>query len=187
MVNFTNEESQLLIGKEEEGRITTYNLQKGYGFARTSSGKEIFISSYQVGRNEEKKLCMGTRIVFKYGMFNNKICATDVRIVELFPSGKMLEFETSIGSFKIGVEEILKLGISNLIKNKNFLLDIVKKENIPENFEELGYSEKDFKCLFIETKKGDVYRFFDLNSKLQGNGCVNVSKIYTEIYKKFFT
>lgn len=187
MVNFTNEEFLSLKGKRDEARIMTYNLKKGYGFARTASGREIFISSYQViNRKEERKLVFGAKIAFTYGIYAERLCATEVEVLEKFPSEMHVKIETATKSFEFNVETILKLGVSQLLQNKKYLAELETDENLPSNYLENGYSEKDFKCLFIETKDGKIYRFFDFDSKLNGCGQIDVSKTYTEIYKNFF-
>ena len=188
MVNFTESEIKALEGQAAEARIMTYNMKKGYGFARTAEGREIFISSYQVlNRKEEKKLFLGTKIAFKYGVYQGRLCATEVQVLEKFPSGTSIVIETAENFWNFEIDTILKVGKSQLFQNKKFLDEVLKEENVPENYLEEGYSEEDFSCLFVETKDGIVYRFFDTDSKLKGNGHLNVSETYTSIYKQFFT
>lgn len=188
MVNFTNDEILALQGKEAVARIMTYNLKKGYGFARTEDGREIFISSYQVlNRKEEKKLFFGTKISFKYGLYKDKLCATEVQVVERFPSGNELNIVAVEDSWAFDIESILKVGKSQLLKNPSFLEEVLAEEGIPADYEAEGYDERDFLCLFVETKSGEVYRFFDMPSKLFGHGHLKVAEVYTDIYKEFFT
>ena len=184
---FTQEEIDEYQGKEMEARIVTYSLKRGYGFARTTLGKDIFVSSYQVkGRTEEALLFLGTKIKFKFGTFNDKICATDIEILEEFPSGNTVNITTDEKTFEFPITDILKIGISNLLKKEDSLLEIKKKEYIPNDYLSEGYTINDYHVLFVEKKNGEVYRFFNIGSKLKGCGQVDTLKTYSEICDKFY-
>lgn len=176
-----------LIGKEVEARIISYSYKKGYGFARAIDGTDIFVSSYHVGGSKaEKALFFGSKISLKYGLFKDRICATEIKLLEQYPYSDILKIETTDGEMiAFPVEKILKIGVSELSKNVEFLQKAMKEENIPENYYELGYTDRDFKVLFIELKDGITYRFFEKGSKILGSGQLNVVKTYSDIYDKF--
>lgn len=187
MVKFTDLEIQSLVGRTEEARVLTYRKKKGYGFAKTQSGKDIFISSYQVvEKPEESKLLFGAKIKFKYGLFNEKLCATEVQVIDEFPSGDELVIKTEDKVFKFAIRDIAKVGFSVLTKNENFMKEVLEIENVPSDYIHMGYTENDFRMLFVELKDEKVYRFFEKESKLSGCGKLDVKKAYSEIYEKFF-
>lgn len=176
-----------ITAKEVEARIISYSYKQGYGFARTIDGTDVFISSYHVGgAKAEKALFFGSKISFKYGLFNERICATEVKLLEQYPSGDILEIKTDDErSIEFPIEKILKVGVSELSKNPKFLKKLLEEENIAENYYEVGYTDKDFKVLFVELKNGVTYRFFEKGSKIKGNGQLNVVRTYSNIYDKF--
>lgn len=176
------------IGVESEAKIIFYSYKKGYGFARTVDGTDIFVSSYHVGNSKvEKSLFLGSKISFKYGLFNDKVCATEIKLLEQYPAGEILKIKTDDGRVvEFLIENILKLGISELSKNIQFLKKALDDEGIPENYDNLGYTDKDFRVLFVELKDGSIYRFFENGSKIVGAGQLNVVKTYSDIYDKLF-
>ena len=59
--------SKSQIGKTMVGRILSFERLRGYGFIRTSTGEDIFLSSYDVPNCVWRRICVGDYVEFVVG------------------------------------------------------------------------------------------------------------------------
>lgn len=77
-------------GKLSYGRVVTYNKAKGFGFIRTEDGPDLFVSSHQISRRDEKHMTVGALISYIVTEYNGRYVASHVTILEEFPCGKTI-------------------------------------------------------------------------------------------------
>ena len=72
------------------GRVRQYANKDGYGFIHTEDKKDIFVSSYVLGKKEDK-FRVGALVSFIPVMYEGKVVADEIKILEVFPSGDVLQ------------------------------------------------------------------------------------------------
>lgn len=139
------------------GRIRTYFKDRGYGFVRGADNKQILVSSYEIPRKEEKKICLGSLIAYDEGEHNGKPVATNVALLERYKNG-IQTIEMPNGK-QIPLSAIYNYGTSCLYSQ-----DVEKYQREID----AGLSINDLNYLFIYTPKKE-YHFFNPNSPYNTN------------------
>ena len=155
--------SKSQIGDTMTGRMLSFERVRGYGFIRTSTNQDIFLSSYGVPRNIWKKISVGDYLEFVVGINekNDKVVATNVTIIKkmprlfsiLLPSGEELE-----------VRHIYQFGRGSLIKDGY-------KSLYPD------YPYETFDYVFIKTSER-TYVFNQHGSPVVIDGETDVDEFY---------
>lgn len=77
------------VGEAMVGRVLSFDSIAGYGFIRTSTGEDIFLSSYEISKSGWRNLCIGDYVEFKVGLHNggriNSVVAKDVKVTKKMP------------------------------------------------------------------------------------------------------
>ena len=72
------------------GRVVTYNKAKGFGFIRTEDGPDLFVSSHQLSRQNEKHMTVGALVSYIVDEYKDRYVASRVTILEEFPCGNTI-------------------------------------------------------------------------------------------------
>lgn len=164
-----------LLGKRLVGRVVMYSNQNGFGYIRTEKDGDIFLSSYALGKQEDR-VRVGSKIEFTVSKSGNRLTASDVILVEQYkdkvdkitlPNGKSLLIKHIVSFGKDnGIHELNSKGIT--------------KEQLIEH----GYSKKDFNYIFIQTKH-DNFRFFENGAPVVCDGQTDLQEFYTYLLERF--
>lgn len=76
--------------KVSYGRIVTYNKARGFGFIRTEDGPDLFVSSHQISRRDEKHMTVGALVSYIVDEYKGRYVASHVTILVEFPCGKTI-------------------------------------------------------------------------------------------------
>ena len=79
--SFDEKDFEKYSGQTMYGRIKEYSHSRGYGFIFTEEGKDIFVSSYELGKLEDK-ISVGTTVKFTPKQWKERYVASDITIVE---------------------------------------------------------------------------------------------------------
>lgn len=113
----TEQEARKYFGKRLTGNVYGYNKMTGKGIIRTRQGKDVFLNSrylYEI----EKKIIIGCAVSFQTIIYNHIVCATDIVVLEPYPSGIRT---LSILNFRIPLRSIYKFGFSEDRENFVYL------------------------------------------------------------------
>lgn len=83
--------SKSQLGNVLVGRVFSFDRVRGYGFIRTSDGKDIILSSYRLSKQKWNDLCVGDYVRFTVGMYKDQVVAIDVSITKKMPRGMSIE------------------------------------------------------------------------------------------------
>lgn len=158
------------------GRVRQYANRDGYGFIHTENKKDIFVSSYTLGK-KEKHFRVGALVKFIPIIREGKIIADEIIILEKFPSGEVLQLPNGK---TISVGRICKFGY---VGWKQVLANINQTE---EQMIEAGYTYKDLEYIFIRTFSGEL-RFYNTGAKQKGYGQTDLSKFEKELNTFFLS
>lgn len=159
------------------GRVRQYKHNDGYGFIHTESGKDIFVSSYNLGKKKEKRFFFGALVSFIPVIHDGKVIASEVNILNSFPSGST--FCMPNGESML-VKRICKYGY---VSGKQVLEKINQTE---EEMTEAGYSLKDLEYVFISTTIGE-YKFYNVDAKQKGDGQTDLDALMDKLNKTFLS
>lgn len=164
-----------LLGKRLVGRVVMYSNKNGFGYIRTEKDGDIFLSSYALGKIEDR-VRVGSKLEFTVDKPKNKLSATNVVLIEQYkdnidkivlPDGRNILIKHIISFGKDnGVSELSSRGIT--------------KEQIKEH----GYSKKDFNYVFIQTKN-DNFRFFETGAPVVCDGQTDLKEFYAYLIERF--
>lgn len=70
------------------GRVISYNYKRGYGFVRAENGADLLLSTYNLSKNDSRKIVVGALVSFIPELYNDGYTATEVMILDLYPCGK---------------------------------------------------------------------------------------------------
>ena len=156
------------VGRVVKGRVCAYSNRKGYGFIYTEDGKDLFLSSYALGKSE-KKVVVGTIIECTVAQYNNKIIAKDVRILEKYKDD--IQYIDMPNGDKLSIKKIHKFGKSNAFER------VLETGVTRELLEEYGYITTDLDYIFIDTAN-KIYTFFGKESPIKADGNMNLEEYY---------
>jgi cold shock CspA family protein len=156
--------SKLQIGKTMTGRIMTFDRMKGYGFIRTPTSEDIFLSSYDVSRNVWKKISVGDYVEFVVGEnvdASKPVVAKNTTIIKKMP--RCL-------SIKMPNNEELEV---------RYINQFGKKTLIEDGYRELypDYPNKSFRYLYIKIP-GKSFVFNQYGSPVIIDGETDVDEFY---------
>ncbi len=161
------------------GRIKEYNSFNGYGFICTNiEKKEIFFSSYNVVGNKTNQSQLPVGAIVRFFMNSNEkgLYAEEICVIEKYPVGTYLLLPNHE---LLKIKRLYKIGIASGKR-------ILNEKQITEVELALhGYSRKDFDYLFFSTAQGE-YRFFNIGSKINGDGRCDIYKVYADYKKDLF-
>lgn len=164
-------------GKEIFGRIKEYSRKKGYGYIFTEDGKDIFLSSYDLG-DLEYKVAFGTTLKFIPELWNDKYKATKITVVSNESFNEVIECPNDICFKPKNLEKFDYISGRRLLKEK-----VILENKLIEH----GYYAKDLDCVFFRTNKGDEYRFFQQGAPIQGDGQLpDLKKFYKNLVDRFY-
>ena len=147
------------------GRVRQYANKDGYGFIHTEDKKDIFVSSYVLGKKEDK-FRVGALVSFIPVMYEGKVVADEIKILEVFPSGDVLQLPN--GKY-LPVKRVTKYGY---VGGKQVLEKIKQPES---QMLEAGYTYDDLAYIFIRTSRGE-FRFYNDGAKQRGDGQTDLKK-----------
>ena len=160
------------IGQIMCGRLLSYDCKKGYGFIRTSTNEDIFLSSHSLKerslkRIHERKLCVGDYLQFTVGTYDGvRTIAEKVEFIEQMP----WDFTVSLPNYPhFRVRSIAKFG-----------RDSLASKDMLEAYPDL--TPKDFDYVFVRTKSSKEFIFNNLNSPIIINGACDTTTLYDYLY-----
>lgn len=170
---FDSDDYEKFKGQYLYGRIKEYIHNRGYGYVYTDMGKEVFLSSYDLGKKIESDICVGTTIKFNVEPYENKYVARNIEIVDnslakesiILPNGERLP-----------IRRIAKFGYvsgKTNLENTN-----ISEEDLISH----GYTVDMLESLFVLTSYGEEFNFFSEESPIKGDGQVKNIK---ELYRSF--
>lgn len=159
------------------GRVRQYSHKEGFGFIYTESGKDVFVSSYAIGKKNEKRFFVGTLVSFIPIMHENKVVASEITILKSFPRGE--QYCMPNGEY-IPVKRICKYG---LVAGKQVLSLMNSSE---KEMCEAGYTYFDLEYVYIRTTTGE-YKFHNIGTKRKGDGQTDLVKFINELDDYFIS
>ena len=180
-MRFTEVDYNQFKGQRIRGRVAEYNKKSGYGHVYAENRKDVFLSSYALN-DLEKVIAIGTIISFIPEKFEDKICATDVQIESVFPSGRTVRLPNDENIF---IKYIQKFGI---VSGDNAVKELGDKIVLDENHKVEDYS---YLYFLVKQKTEDggfkikEYRFYNKNVDIEGDGKVDVEKTFSYLCKRF--
>ena len=157
--------SKYEIGETLVGRVLFFDRMKGYGFIRTSTGEDIFLSSYYVSKSFWKRISVGDYVQFVVGKNehnpNNPVLATEVTITRKMPRRLCI---TMPNHERLEVKCIYQFG-------KKSLIDDGYKEPYPD------YPDESFDYVFIKTPER-TFVFNQYGSPVIIDGEADVDEFY---------
>lgn len=169
---YSVEEYERLKGKTIYGKVSNYTNQKGYGYIRTEDNKEIFFNSFEfLKRKEQKNLYFGSTVRFKLGFFNNRVCATEIELIQSSMNDIILFSE----DISIRAKHIIKFGLGNFY---NSLTQEFEEDDIRKH----GYNLNDFDYIYFRTHR-DERRFYQIGSPIQGDGQLDITSTLFKLDK----
>lgn len=175
--SFDEKDFEKYTGQTMYGRIKEYSHSRGYGFIFTEEGKDLFVSSYELGKLEDK-ISVGTTVRFTPKQWKERYVASDITIVE-----------------NVGYNEVIKCPNGIKIKPRNLEkigyipggFSIKKMDITAEELLQHGYSLKDLDYVFFRTQKGLEYRFFREGSPVKGDGSIpDLKAFYRELEERYY-
>ncbi len=171
---FRVKDVEINAGRLMYGRVMQYSPIDGFGFVYSENGRDIFFSSYNVmSKAVEKNICVGATVRYLPIVSGDKAVATQLEIIDKFPSGERLLLPNGK---VIPIRLVRKFGIIGgnvAIKTAGITRHEIKDHN---------YNVSDCKYLYFSTAHGE-YRFFNEGSFIRGDGQCNVDVVFDE-YKK---
>lgn len=155
-------------GKPIEGVVKEYSPIMGYGFILCLDGKDIFLSSYDIGRYRETKIGIGTIIRFVPVLRNDKYVASEIEIVDNSMQDDYIQVSDD---FSILIRRIAKI----MYKNGE---QVIKENGLRiEDLQDNGISVDELAHISISVKKRNCpdYKIFDKSSRFKG--CAQVSNL----------
>ena len=180
-MRFTEEDYEQFKGQRIRGRIAEYNKRNGYGHIYAENRKDVFLSSYALN-DLEKVIAIGSIISFIPEKFEDKICATDVQIESVFPSGRTLRLPNNENIF---IKYIQKFGI---VSGESAVKELGSRAVIDETHKIEDYS---YLYFLVKKKIGEnnfeikEYRFYNKNVDLEGDGKTDVERTFSYLCKRF--
>ena len=167
-MRYTEEDLKENGGKVVFGRVAEYSAKKGFGHIYAENRKDVFLSSYALGKLE-KRIAIGSTVKFVPELIEGKVCATQIEVVDLFPEGRTfpLPFRKTVY-----IRDVQKFG---LVSGESVLKEIGMSK---EEFLESGGNVEDLKYVYIIVKNVEQ-KFFDKKVP------TNKTKIDVEKYFKF--
>lgn len=162
------------------GRILSYRPANGYGYIRAENGKDIFLSSYVLGRKKmEKWLRTGAVVTFCPEITERGIQAKNITIIDPHPvASLMLPNGLTVDPWHI--DKIINVsGISAV----NYQLR--RGASYREIYGTIR-EDNDLAHIFVEMRRGKEYRFYGLESCIVGDGQTDLKKYYDYINRELF-
>lgn len=175
MTRFSLKDYEVNKGQRLYGRISAYDRMKGYGYIFAENGKEIFVSSYAFPGKTEDKIMVGTLLRFTPELYQEKICARDIEILDQHPHG--MNFRLPNGR-EIQSKRIQKFGLVTaqwLIENEPLAAEAYRN----------GVDISKYEHVYIKTSDG-LYRVFGTDSQVDADGTVEDLRQYMEYLRKTF-
>lgn len=114
-MRFTDNEYEKYNGTRMFGKIRTYFYDKGYGYIRTETGSDIFVSSWNFEGKSEKKLYLFSTVRFTPARKKDgRYYAANVELLERYPEGRLL---TLPGGKEVPVKWLLDINYREGDKN----------------------------------------------------------------------
>ena len=157
------------------GRVRAYSTKEGYGFIRGDDSKDIFLSSYELGKLE-KKVFLGSILKYKKTLYNGeRVVATDIELIEPLPEGDI--FLLPDGT-ELDLRTIIKYGrVSGRVLAEK--LDISEEE-----LEAHGYVMKDLAYVFVQTNLKE-WCFFNNNAPIVADGQCDIVEYLRTLDSKY--
>lgn len=155
------------------GRIIFYSPKLGYGFIYTEDNKEVFLSSIEV-HSSKRETCLRTGgiVTFVPAFYKDRVCATNVRIVDAHPVDSL----TLPNGLIIDPWDIEKLG-----KFREDRDEIAETDGISAN------KDNDTPHgVYINLRKKQRYEFHDHSSTKEGDGKIDTKEFYDYIRRTLF-
>ncbi len=164
-------------GRTMYGRIRDYSYAKGYGFIYTETGKDLFVSSYDLEKIE-KKLVVGTTLKFIPAFRKDRYIAADITIVA---NDTIKEIIYLPNDNILPIKDLQKF---DYLSGKSFLRTV----NISEQeLEHHGYDIKSLDYIYFRTKYDSEYHILQEGSPIKGDGHVpNLRAFYNELCDRFY-
>ena len=157
--------SKSKVGETMVGRVLSFDTVKGYGFIRTSTGEDIFLSSYEISKREWKNLCVGDYVEFTVGLHErgriNSVAAKSVTITKKMPKKLAISLPNQ--------EELMIRHIRQFAKGS--LIEDGYAEIYPD------YPTRGFDYAFIKTPKR-TFTFNHSESPVIVDGVTDVDEFY---------
>ncbi len=141
------------------GRVSEYSRARGYGYIYTESGKQIFLSSYNINTRLEKKLRLGTTVKLIPEEREGRFVATQISIIDQMPEG----FIKLTDQVSIPYKDIKRF---YMVKGTTCLKELGCSE---QELIEHGYTLDDIAYLGVKTTDGE-YKFTRTGSRIKANG-----------------
>lgn len=148
------------LGKEMQGRVKSYNKNKGYGYIFTENGYDLFLSFHDI-KEGDSNIFVGTVVKFTVGKYNGRLVAQDVSIIESYKDG--VETILLPNGKELKIKKIIRFGCANAYET------IQKKGITREMLKEHGYSLESLNYVYIDTEDLS-YMFFSDNSPITSSG-----------------
>ena len=164
---FTNENYIETKHKHLFGRIVYYDRKKNFGYIHTKYGTNIHFRKINVVDEFNKtQLIIGAAVRFKVGIYDGIYTAYQVSITSKFPCGRILNLPNNKW---INFQNIKNFGIC---PGRYIINDLNLQDKMPQDYD---ISKLDH--IYISTWKNDVYRFFNTDSPVEGDGKCNTEEL----------
>ena len=155
------------VGNTLVGRILSFERVRGYGFIRTQSGEDIFLSSYDVPNCVWKRISVGDYVEFTVGKnekLGSPIIATSTTIIKKMPRDLAIKLPNG---------EELKI---------RYICQYGKKSLIKDGFKDLypDYADDSFDYVCIKTSR-ESFMFNRYGSPIVVDGETDVDEFYRSL------
>ncbi len=174
-MRFTDEDLANNNGQYVYGRIVEYSQKKGYGHIYAENRKDVFLSSYALNKLE-KKIAIGTTVKFIPQKIENKVCATEIEIVDLYPSGRIFPLP---GGQNVFIKKIQKFGIvsgERAVKDLEISEEALKKAEL--NVDDVQY-------VYVIVGQNE-HRYVDKKVPVENYRKVDAEKYFRKLCNMYF-
>ena len=163
-------------GEPMYGRVKEYSHLNGYGYIHTGIGKEIFVRSYDLGK-EESNICIGAKVRFVPGVYEDKYVAKNIEILDRSIANDYVYLP---GDNKIQIEKITRYGY---VSGERTIRTVgISEEELVSH----GYTLDMIEYVFVRKTNGDEIKIFKFDGPIKGDGQTDdVKALYRKLDEQF--
>lgn len=176
--NFGNRDYTANAGRYMYGRVKEYSHHKGYGWILTENRKELFVSSYDLGKKLENKIGIGVLLKFVPEKVDNKYKASNIEIIDNSFANDRIKLPNGVNLKVKGITQFAYVSGNSTIRVKNIS---------PEEVAEKGYTADDLAHMYFKTVLGDEFVVSEMGSPINIDGQVNNLKdFYMSLVERYW-
>ena len=178
-MRFSEKDYEKYKGETMYGRVMFYNRAKGFGVVHTELGNNIFLSSYDLGKKLEKKICVGMLFRFTPEQRGDKFAASNIEVIKTPEVDEKYILPNGVDLRKCAIKELEYVpGIRVVEQNPNLKEELENREISVTNLDHVSFilnKGKNFKIFDSTSVVGDEYIKVD-----------NLRDYWYELKKEFF-